>query len=82
VYTYIWIQNSDNKKTGSRNYGSKIRITKKREAEIETAEMSILRKNQTRNFKIREELNIFNLSNNILKSRSQSKHHVLQMEDR
>jgi hypothetical protein len=34
------------------------------------------------NIKIRRKLNILNVNNNILKSRSQWKNHVLQMEDR
>jgi hypothetical protein len=71
-------------------YGSKIwTIIKKQEAKIETVEMKFLRneagctrKDQTRNTKIREELNIFNLSNKILKYRSPWKFHVLRMEDR
>jgi hypothetical protein len=56
---------------------------RKQEAEIETAEVKFLRsvavytrKNQVRNTDIRKELNIFNLSDKIAKSRSQLKYHV------
>jgi hypothetical protein len=42
---------------------------------------SYTRKAQIRNTKIREELNIFNLNANIIKSRSQWKYHVQRMED-
>jgi hypothetical protein len=65
-------------------------ITKKQEAKIETAEMKSLRsvagytrKDQIRNTKIREELNIFNINAKIIKSRSQWKYyHVQRMEGR
>jgi hypothetical protein len=40
------------------------------------------RKDQIRNTKIREDLNILNINNKILKSRSQWKYHVQRMEDR
>jgi hypothetical protein len=40
------------------------------------------RKNQIRKMPIREELNIFKLNNIILKSRSQWKYHMQQMEDK
>jgi hypothetical protein len=70
-------------------YGSQIWITKKEEAKTESAEMTFLRsaagytrKDQIRNTKIREKLNIFNPNNKIRKSRSQWKYHVQQMEDR
>jgi hypothetical protein len=50
---------------------------KKKEAKIETAEMKIFisvaaytRKDQIRNTKVREELDILNLNNKILKSKS------------
>jgi hypothetical protein len=56
---------------------------------IETAEMKFLRsvagytrKSQIRHTKIREERNIFNINNKIIKSRSQWKYHVQRMEDR
>jgi hypothetical protein len=39
-------------------------------------------KDQIRNTKIREGLNIFNLDDKILKSRSRWKYHVQRMEDR
>jgi hypothetical protein len=39
-------------------------------------------KDQLRNTKIREELNIFNLNDKIIKSRSQYKYRVKRMEDR
>jgi hypothetical protein len=58
-------------------YGSQIWITKKEEAKIERAEMKFLwsvvgytRKDQIRNKKIREKVNIFNPNKKILKSRS------------
>jgi hypothetical protein len=38
-------------------------------------------KDQIRNTKIKEEINIFILTNEILKFRSHWKHHVLHMED-
>jgi hypothetical protein len=40
------------------------------------------KKDQIRNIKIMEELNILNLNNKIKKSRSQWKYYVLRMEDR
>jgi hypothetical protein len=40
------------------------------------------RRDEIRNTKIRDELNIFNLNNKILKSGSSWKHHVLRMENR
>jgi hypothetical protein len=62
-------------------YGSKIwtiTTTTKTTTESKTAELKCFRsvasctkKGQSRNTKIREELNISNLNNNILKSRSQ-----------
>jgi hypothetical protein len=62
---------------------------KKQETKIENAEMKFLRcvagytrKDQVRNTKIREELNIFNLNSKILKSRSQWKYHMQQLEDK
>jgi hypothetical protein len=62
---------------------------KQHKAKTETAEMKSLRSvasytsyEQIRNTKIREELNIFNLNAKIIKSRSQWKYHVQQMEDR
>jgi hypothetical protein len=67
-------------------YGSEIStITKKKqEGKTETAEMKFLRsvarlqkKDQTRNTKITEEQNIFNLNNKIPKSRSQCEYQVL-----
>jgi hypothetical protein len=61
---------------------------KKNEAKIETIEMKFLRrvigctrKNQIRYTKIRQKLNIFNLNNNILKSKSRWKYYVQRMED-
>jgi hypothetical protein len=58
-------------------------------AQIETAEMKFLkgvagytRKEQMRNAKFRESLNIFNLNAKIIKSRPQWKYHVQGMEDR
>jgi hypothetical protein len=70
-------------------YGSGIwTITKEQKQKVETAGMKFLRsvagyrnKGQIRNTKIREELNIFNLNDKILKSRSQWKYHVQRMED-
>jgi tRNA threonylcarbamoyladenosine modification (KEOPS) complex Cgi121 subunit len=54
--------------------------TKKQKAKIEIAEMKLLRgciwKNQIRNTKIREELNIVILNAKIIKSRSQWKHNM------
>jgi hypothetical protein len=57
---------------------------KKHKTKTETAEMKFFgsvaaytRKNQIRTTKIREELNIFNLNNAILKSRSQWNYHIL-----
>jgi hypothetical protein len=67
--TYIWIRNLDLNKQ-----------KKKQEAKSETTETKVLRrirvegytrKGQTRNTKIAEELNICNLNNKILKSRSE-----------
>jgi sulfur carrier protein ThiS len=56
---------------------------------IETAEMNFFRTvsgytimDQIRNTKITEELSIFYLNNQILKSRSQWKYHALRIEDR
>jgi hypothetical protein len=71
-------------------YGSEIwTITKKQEAKFETAEIKFLmsaagyaRKDQIRNTKIKEELDIFNINNKILKSKSQWKYHVQRMEGR
>jgi hypothetical protein len=40
------------------------------------------RKNKITNIKIREELNIFNVHDKILKSRSQWEYHMQRMEDR
>jgi hypothetical protein len=64
-------------------------VNYKKEQEIETAEMKFLksvagykRRDQARNTRIKEELNAYNISNNILKSRSQWKYHILRMEDR
>jgi hypothetical protein len=67
-------------------------ITKQKksiEAKVQTAEVNFFRniagytrKEQVRSTKIREELNIFNVSNKILKSRSEWKYHVLRMADR
>jgi hypothetical protein len=64
-------------------------ITKIQEAKIKTAEMKFLRsvagytrKDQMRNTKIREELNIFILKAKIITSRSQRKYHAQRMEDR
>jgi hypothetical protein len=75
TYTYIWIQN--------------MHYNKKQEAKSETAEMKFLqsaasytRRDQIRCTKIREELNIFTLNGKIIKSTSQWKYHVQQMEDR
>jgi hypothetical protein len=58
------------------------------EAKTEIAEMRFLRnvagyttKDQIRYTKIREELNIFILNNNILKSRTQWKYHVQLKQD-
>jgi hypothetical protein len=62
---------------------------KKQEAKIESAETKFLRnvasytrEDPIRNTRIREELNILNLNNKNLKSRSHWKFHVLRMEDR
>jgi hypothetical protein len=62
---------------------------KKQEAKIEAAQMKLLRsvagyiwKDQIRNTKIREELDIFILNTKIIKSRSQWKNHKQRMEDR
>jgi hypothetical protein len=62
---------------------------KKREAKFETAAMKFsrsvagyIRKGQIRNTKIREELNIFNLNNKIIKYISQWKYQVQRMEGR
>jgi hypothetical protein len=71
-------------------YGPKIlTITRKQEEKVETAEIKFLRsiagytrKDQIRNTKIKEELNIFYPSNTILKCRLTSKYHDLRMEDR
>jgi hypothetical protein len=71
-------------------YGSKTwPTTKTQEAKIETAEIKFLRRvagytrrDQIKNNKIREELNIFNLNAKIIKSRSQRKYHVQQMDNR
>jgi hypothetical protein len=71
-------------------YGPKIwTLTKKQEAKIETAEMKFLRsvagytrKDQIKDTKIKEELNISKLNAKIIKSRSQWKYHVQRMEAR
>jgi hypothetical protein len=70
-------------------YGSETWTVKKQEATIEIVEIKFLRsaagcikKDQIRNTKIREELNIFNLNAKIMNSRSQWKYHVQRMEDR
>jgi hypothetical protein len=59
----------------------------KKEASIETAEIKFcssaagyIRKDQMRNTKIREDLNVFNLNQNF-KIQSQWKYYVLRMED-
>jgi hypothetical protein len=59
---------------------------KKKEAQLETAEMNSFknvagstRKDQIRNTKIKEELIIFNLHNQFLKFRSQREYHILRM---
>jgi hypothetical protein len=60
-------------------YGSE--IWTKTKAKIENAQMNFeggcICKDQIRNAKAMEELNIFNLNNTILKSRSQWKHLVI-----
>jgi hypothetical protein len=53
-----------------------IYIKKIETAEIKLSAAGYSRKDQIRNTKIREELNIFNLNNKILKSRSQWKYHM------
>jgi hypothetical protein len=59
-------------------------MTKKQEANIVTSEIKCLRSVACyrRKYQIREELNILNLNNKILKSRLQWKYHVLRMEDK
>jgi hypothetical protein len=64
-------------------------IVTKWESKIETSEIIFFRsvadytrKDQIRNTTVGEQLSVFNLSNIILKPRSQVKHHVLRMEDR
>jgi hypothetical protein len=65
--------------------GGEIFTIKKQEAKIETVEMRSVTgyawKCRIRNTKIREELNIFNINNKFLKSRSQWKYHVLRQTD-
>jgi hypothetical protein len=65
-----------------------VTVTKKQEAKFETAEMKLsrsvvgyTRKDQVRSTEIREELDICNLNNKVLKSRSGWKYHFLQVED-
>jgi hypothetical protein len=57
-------------------YGSEIWVVKNREQNIKTVEMEFLRsvarytrRDQVRNTRIREKLNIFNVTNKILKLR-------------
>jgi hypothetical protein len=72
-------------------YGSEIWIINhqnNRNQNFETAEITFLwsaagytRRDQIRNTKIGEELNVFNLNNKFIKLRSQWKYHFIRMED-
>jgi hypothetical protein len=66
-------------------YGYNNNKKKEKDVKIVTAEMNVLssaadyiRKDEIRNTKIREELNIFNLNDKIIKSRSQCKYRAFQ----
>jgi hypothetical protein len=66
-------------------YGSEIwTITKNRNCRDKSLRSvaGYTRKDQIRSTKIREELNMFNVNNKILKSKSQWKYHFLGMEHR